>query len=300
MPEVRHVVAAGHEGQRLDNFLLGELKGVPRSRVYRMIRSGEVRVNGRRTKPHARLAKDDRVRIPPVTQSTENKIPRPNAAWMAKLHSSVIFENEDLLVLNKPTGMAVQGGTGEPYGIAETLRETFELDELQLAHRLDKATSGCLVVTKNRKTMNTYHTWFRQRAIQKTYQLIVEGRWPRELSSIDEPLERFKLANGERRVRVNPEGQQATTEFEVLSICRGGTWLAARPLTGRTHQLRVHTQNAGHPVVGDRKYGSRVLEPRPPRLMLHAQALVLPNIGTVEAPTPAEFQIYWTRLKGAG
>ena len=264
-----------------------------------MIRSGEVRVNGSRSKPHTRLMKDDRIRIPPITVSNATAKPRPSDAWVERLRASVIFENEDLLVLNKPTDVAVQGGTGEPFGIAETLAMTFNQDGLQLAHRLDKATSGCLVVTKTRSAMNAYHKWFRDRSIQKTYQLIVEGKWPRELHAIEAPLERYKLANGERRVRVSADGQQASTGFDIRTQCERGTWLLAKPTTGRTHQLRVHAQYAGYPIVGDRKYGSRRFEPRPTRLMLHAHSLTLPSIGEVEAPVPNAFHTYWALLKGA-
>lgn len=297
MAEVRHVVVGSHEGQRLDNFLLSQLKGVPRSRVYRMIRSGEVRVNGRRAKPSARLTPEDKVRIPPVATKSVSDEPRPSKAWIEKLQASVVFENDEIFVLNKPVGVAVQGGTGEPFGIAETLSLVFNQEDLQLAHRLDKATSGCLVIVKHRAAMLEYHRWFRGRAIEKTYQLIVQGSWSRNLLSVDEPLERFKLANGERRVRVSPAGQASSTSFAIQDTCRRATWLTARPLTGRTHQIRVHTQFVKHPIVGDRKYGSRKFEPRAPRLMLHAQALTLPDIGTIETPIPDAFPQYWERLK---
>ena len=209
MAKVQLIQVGERAGQRLDNFLLSHLKGVPRSRVYRMIRSGEVRVNGSRRRPNTRL--------------------------------------------NKPIGVTVHGGSGESFGIAETLEQVFGEKDMQLAHRLDKATSGCLVIAKNRRTLNTYHSAFRNNEIKKSYDVLVEGNWPNELTDVDARIERFHLENGERRVRISEKGQRSRTVFEVVASCSRATWLAARPQTGRTHQIRIHTQFAEHPILGDRK-----------------------------------------------
>lgn len=299
MPAVQSVLVDEHAGQRLDNFLLGQLAGVPRSRVYRMIRSGEVRVNGARCKPHTRLKVDDRVRIPPVRTANKTRVPDPPRRITEMLRESVLFEDANVLVLNKPAGIAVHGGSGEDYGLAEIMARVFETEGLQLAHRLDKATSGCLVATKNRASMLEFHDLFRANTLKKTYLALVEGQWPAEVRTVDARLERFHLPNGERRVRVAATGQRSMTEFSIVSHVTNATWLKVNPHTGRTHQIRVHTQHAGHAVIGDRKYGNRSFQPKSPRLMLHASAIELPEIGPVEAPTPPEFFSYWQALAGA-
>ena len=299
MPAAKLIQVGDRAGQRLDNFLLAQLKGVPRSRVYRMIRSGEVRVNGSRQKPNCRLDYNDKVRVPPVQLEERGPVDVVPPVWIETLRNAVLFEDDDLIVMNKPVGIAVHGGSGEPFGIAEAFEQIFGSKELQLAHRLDKATSGCLVITKNRRTLNAYHDAFRSQAIQKTYDAIVEGTWSVKRKAIDAPIERFHLANGERRVRISDEGQPSKTNVEVVKRTRKATWLRARPLTGRTHQIRVHMQFAGHAVLGDRKYGNRTFRPRAGRLMLHASALESPLIGRVEAPIPADFVKYWDRLAEA-
>ncbi len=296
MASVQLVPVGARAGQRLDNFLLNHLKGVPRSRVYRMIRSGEVRVNGSRRRPSSRLEYNDQVRIPPVRVAEPRESAEAPRVWIENIRSAVLHEDDHVIVLNKPVGMAVHGGSGEAFGIAETLEQVFGNSDLQLAHRLDKATSGCLVIAKDRKTLTAYHSAFRENEIKKTYDVIVEGTWPNSKTSVDAPLERFHLANGERRVRVSDVGQPSRTVFDIVAHRRLATWLAARPVTGRTHQVRVHTQYAGHPILGDRKYGKIKFQPRAPRLMLHARTLDLPDIGQVEAPVPEEIIKFWDRL----
>ena len=296
MASVQLVPVGKRAGQRLDNFLLSHLKGVPRSRVYRMIRSGEVRVNGSRRRPSSRLEYNDQVRIPPVRVAEKSKSAEAPRAWVETLRNAVLHEDANVIVINKPVGIAVHGGSGESFGIAETLEQVFGNNDLQLAHRLDKATSGCLVIVKDRKTLTAYHSAFRENEIKKTYDVIVEGTWLNSKTSVDAPLERFHLANGERRVRVSDVGQPSRTVFDVVAHRRVATWLAARPVTGRTHQVRVHTQYAGNPILGDRKYGNRKFQPRAPRLMLHARTLDLPDIGQVEAPVPEEVLRFWDRL----
>ncbi|MCY4130880.1 MAG: RluA family pseudouridine synthase [Gammaproteobacteria bacterium] len=299
MKNVQLVQVGDRAGQRLDNFLLSHLKGVPRSRVYRMIRSGEVRVNGSRRRPSSRLEFGDQVRIPPVRIEERLESIEAPRAWIDSIKNSVLHEDDDLLVLNKPVGVAVHGGSGEAFGIAESLAKVFGDADMQLAHRLDKATSGCLVIAKNRRTLNRYHSAFRNSDIQKSYDLLAEGKWPIKLTRIDARIERFHLANGERRVRVSESGQRSQTGFEVVASCAKATWLTARPETGRTHQIRIHTQYAGHPILGDRKYGNRKFLPRAPRMMLHARTLELPEVGEIVAPVPPAIVSYWERLKQA-
>ena len=300
MANVRLIKVGERAGQRLDNFLLGQLKGVPRSRVYRMIRSGEVRVNGSRRRPNSRLEFEDQVRIPPVRSNAQFVPIEASQAWVRSIKNSVVYEDDNLIVLNKPVGVTVHGGSGEPFGIAETLEQVFGNANMQLAHRLDKATSGCLVIAKNRQTLSAYHSAFRKNEIRKAYDVLVEGSWPNEVTAIDERVERFHLENGERRVRVSDSGQRSRTGFEVIERCAKATWLTARPLTGRTHQIRIHTQFATHPILGDRKYGNRKFDPRPPRMMLHARTVKLPEIGEIVAPVPAAIVTFWERLQEVG
>ena len=293
------VIVGDHAGQRLDNFLLGHLKSVPRSRIYRMIRSGEVRINGSRCKPSTRLQYTDSVRIPPIRIQAVSDAIYASDALAKQLRNAVVFEDDNLIVLDKPTRLAVHGGTGDAFGIAEVLDQVFRTEGMQLVHRLDKATSGCLVIAKNRPTMNAYHRWFRDNKIEKTYALIVEKAWPRRLAFVEARLERFRLENGERHVRVSDDGQSSRTEFAIQKQSKHATWLVARPLSGRTHQIRVHAQHVGHPILGDRKYGRRDFTPRPARLMLHAQALELPKIGRIETKLPANFVKFWQDLTQA-
>ncbi len=297
MAKVQSVQVGDHEGQRLDNFLMSHLRGVPRSHIFKMIRTGEVRVNGSRCRPHTRLDASDFVRIPPVrVRNDEGEIPIP-PGLLDKLRQAVVYEDSNVIILDKPVGVAVHRGTGERVGIAEVLGRLFETDAMHLLHRLDKATSGCLAIAKNRRTMIDYHRWFREGVIKKKYDVIVEGRWFGARQTVDARLERFHLANGERRVRVNDRGQLSRTEFRVVKRAPVATWLTAHPATGRTHQIRVHAQFINHSILGDRKYGNRHFRPTPPRMMLHARTIALPGVGTIEAPLPAAFSSYWSRLQ---
>ncbi len=299
MANVQLIQVGERAGQRLDNFLLGLLKGVPRSRVYRMIRSGEVRVNGSRRRPSSRLQFNDQVRIPPVRIDERSEVSKAPRSWVDRIKNSVLYEDSDLIVINKPVGVAVHGGSGEPFGIAETLAQVFGDANMQLVHRLDKATSGCLIVAKNRQTLDRYHRVFRNNEIRKSYDALVQGEWPTAKSVVDAGIERFHLENGERRVRISDSGQPSRTMFDVVARCTEATWLSVRPQTGRTHQIRIHTQFAGHPILGDRKYGNRDFLPRASRMMLHAQSLDLPDIGEVVAPLPSEMVSYWERIQQA-
>ncbi len=289
--KARIVEVDAEDGQRLDNFLLGALKGVPRPRVYRMLRRGEVRVNGGRCKPGQRLVRGDRVRIPPHRRSGSDEAPPPKSAAEALLQR-VLYEDDDLLVIDKPSGRAVHGGSGVSFGVVEALRQTHP--RVELAHRLDRDTSGCLMLAKNRRTLLKLHDAFRSQAVGKRYEVVVAGTWPAKLRRVDAPLQRYALPSGERRVRVAGDGEVARTDFEVVArLALPATWLAAFPKTGRTHQIRVHAAASGHPVLGDDKYGVRYGALAAPRLMLHASRLRLVLDGRslrFEAPLPEAFE----------
>ena len=290
------VEVAADELQRLDNFLLGRLKGLPKSRIYRMLRRGEVRVNGGRAKPATRVRGGDCVRIPPhrSAAASAHRDPAPRGVLSA-LVASTIYEDDRLLVLDKPSGLAVHGGSGVSFGIIEALRQHRPQTRYELAHRLDRETSGCLAVAKTRSALRQLHAEFREGRVGKRYDLIVAGRWPAQLRSMAEPLRRYVLANGERRVRVDAAGEPARTDFAVVERFADATWLAAYPKTGRTHQIRVHVAAAGHPILGDEKYaGKSATSGRltSGRLLLHASELKL-LLGAAtkrfKAPLPAAF-----------
>ena len=272
-------IDADEADRRLDNFLLSRLKGVPRSRIYKMIRSGEVRVNKGRAKPDRRLRDGDQVRIPPVrTGSGASSVPREpgTAQW---LEERIIYEDRDLLVLDKPSGLAVHGGSGISFGAIELLRALRgKHDKLELVHRLDRDTSGCLLVAKRRPALRRLHELFRNGEVQKRYTALLLGHWKGGKLIVDEPLLTTQRRNGERHVRVSAEGKQARTRI-VPERSYAGAQLAMIELdTGRTHQIRVHAAHLGHPVAGDRRYGAEndpiVRDFGLRRLFLHASTLV--------------------------
>ncbi len=278
-------VGPEQDGQRLDNFLMAKLRGLPRARVYRMIRSGEVRVNKGRVRPQRRLADGDEVRLPPWA-ATPPKSP-PVGRDFRWLDERIVYEDADLLVLDKPAGLAVHGGSGVSLGLIEALRahrpgERF----LELAHRLDRETSGLILVARRRRALLDLHERLRGRGVKKYYLALVAGGWPASCRQVDAPLRRSVLRSGERIVRVDESGQAASTRFRVLETGGLGeaacTLLRASPLTGRTHQIRVHCWHMGAPIVGDAKYGgersmaaARTLGLA--RMALHASELVLPG-----------------------
>lgn len=289
------------EGQRLDNYLLRMLKGVPRSLVYKIVRKGEVRVNKGRTNVKYRLQAGDIVRIPPVRQTpTQNQTVFP--ALQNRLRDAVLFEDKQLLVLNKPTGMAVHGGSGVSFGVIETLR-SMRPDEqhLELAHRLDRETSGCLIITRRRAALKMIHDLQRQNKIEKKYLALVYGNWGRKTQiRIDAPLQKNTLRGGERMVQVDPAGKQALTLFKVVEKLGDAMLVEATLITGRTHQIRVHLAYAGTPIIGDLKYGddhaNRLYREKGlHRLFLHAKSLSFtnPDTGKVmqfDAPMDDELQ----------
>jgi len=276
---VRHVtVASDSVGQRLDNFLLKICKKVPRTLIYRWIRKGEVRVNKKRAKADQRLHTGDMVRVPPVRQAGVDR-PILSLLWQQLLQQSILYEDEHIIILNKPSGLAVHGGSGENSGLIENLRDLRnDCRFLELVHRLDKATSGCLMIAKDRHTLTTLHTQLRQQEVNKTYHAIVYGRWPTAVNKVDLPLEKYSDAQSTHRTRINAQGKASLTTFNVIeSFGDNATLIAAKLYTGRTHQIRVHTQAMGHNIVGDYKYLQQPINfPFPvKRLYLHATRLQL-------------------------
>jgi 23S rRNA pseudouridine955/2504/2580 synthase len=309
---VRYVEAeAGDVGQRIDNFLLRQLKNVPRSVVYRIVRKGEVRVNGGRVKPDYKLELGDRVRVPPVRQDAQAAPKAPSQSLRDYIASTVIHEDRDLIVVNKPAGVAVHGGSGLAFGVIEALRaQRPELKELELVHRLDRETSGCLLIAKRRSVLRELHAALREREMDKRYLALVGGRWPFGEKTIDLPLKTNQKQGGERVVRVHAEGQEATTTFRpVRHFGKLATLLEVDLGTGRTHQIRVHAAHAGYPVAGDEKYGDRERDAKLKpfglnRMFLHAQSLTFQRSGatepfTVSAPLPEELQSVLDRLEEA-
>jgi len=244
-------------GQRLDNFLLTFLKGVPKSRIYRIIRKGEVRVNRARSKPEYKLEAGDEIRVPPVrVAERESAVPAASSSRLQQIEAAILYEDARLLVVNKPPGVAVHGGSGISYGLIEALR-VLRPDQrfLELVHRLDRDTSGVILVAKKRSVLRVLHDDLRSRQMEKVYWALVAGAWPAKLKKVDAPLAKNELKSGERIVKVDADGKASITEFRVLKRLGDFTWVEARPLTGRTHQIRVHAQQAGFPILGDDKYG---------------------------------------------
>lgn len=300
-------VPADFAGQRLDNFLLRELKGVPKSHIYRVLRKGEVRVNKGRVKPEYRLQAGDVVRIPPIVVSEA-----PPPAFIGddlkqRLEASVIYEDADVLVLNKPSGVAVHGGSGVSFGLIEALRQMRpDCSGLELVHRLDRDTSGCIVLAKRRPVLRHLHEQLREGGMDKRYLALVVGQWPAHRKEVDAPLKKNELRSGERVVRVDAEGKPSLTEFRVIQRFQGATLVEASPITGRTHQIRVHALLAGHPLIGDEKYGEEAVNAQMrglgfKRLFLHACRLSFRLPGSkeervFEAPLPDDLQEALKRL----
>ena len=294
---VRHLtVDADDSGQRLDNYLTKALKGVPRTRLYRALRKGEVRVNKGRAKPDYRVVAGDVVRIPPLHQpapSDPAKIPRH---IFEQLASRIVYEDKDLLVIDKPSGLAVHGGSGLSFGLIESLRQ-MRPDEryLELVHRLDRDTSGLILIARRAPVLRELHRQLREKHIDKRYLALVAGSWPRSVSLVDAPLQKNTLQSGERMVRVSREGKRALTEFSIVERLRGATLIEARPITGRTHQIRVHARHAGFPLLGDDKYSDDRGEAFArdiglKRLFLHAAVLnfSLPESGQLSLKAPLD------------
>ncbi|MFT5397229.1 MAG: 23S rRNA pseudouridine955/2504/2580 synthase [Gammaproteobacteria bacterium] len=295
-------ISAAQENQRLDNFLLRYFKTVPKTRIYRIIRKGEVRVNKKRCKPEYKLQPGDSLRIPPVTVETSSEAaPYLPEKLLDLIAHSILFENEHFLVINKPAGLAVHSGSGIAFGVIDLIRKMRPDDDIELAHRLDRDTSGCLMLTKNRQVLLDMQKRWQDNSIRKIYLALVKGRWPDQLRKVEHRLIKTQLANGERRVFVGENGKTATSLVKVLSTSDSYTLIEVELLTGRTHQIRVHCQAEGHEIAGDNKYGDPAFDKTmrqkgKKRLMLHASSLHLPQSNyTAEtrilAPLPEEFEL---------
>ena len=282
-------------GQRLDNYLIKILKGVPKSRIYRLIRSGEVRVNKKRVKPDTRLMCSDMVRIPPVRISVDNSPPlRVPLALQKQLEQAIIFEDEGLLVINKPAGLAVHGGSGLSYGLIEALREMrTDLQYLELVHRLDKETSGCILLAKKTAVLkHLQQQWSNN--VQKMYWALCDATWQdKPQITVTAKLQKNILKSGERLVTTSKEGKHALSHLHLEKNGQDGCWLKVFIETGRTHQIRVHCAYVGHAILGDIKYGKAAIHAKMPRLFLHAQKIKFEYNGEMKtfiAPIDELFQ----------
>jgi len=291
------------EGQRVDNFLLKLCKGVPKSHIYRILRSGEVRVNSGRVDATYKLKVGDKVRIPPLRLGVKAAPSKPPA-----FNLPLIFEDEGLLAANKPAGLAVHGGSGISYGVIEQLRLARpQAKFLELVHRLDRDTSGLLLLAKKRSVLTAMHELIRTGQMDKRYLVLVQGHWPKGKQHVKLKLQRYVTGAGERRVSVDDDGRESHTVFTLESACGGYSLLQAQLKTGRTHQIRVHLAHLGFPIVGDDKYGDFELNKRlarqgMKRMFLHAWklAFVHPLDGAkleLEAPLPPELENFMSTLK---
>lgn len=283
-------VEADYSGQRLDNYLLRELKGVPKTRIYKALRKGEVRVNKGRVKADYRLNTGDIVRIPPLHQASRPEPPIVPHYWSEQLAQGILYEDAGLLALNKPSGLAVHGGSGLNFGLIECLRQMRPTDRyLELVHRLDRDTSGCILIARKPAILRELHRQLREKKMDKRYLGLVRGKWPKSCRVVDAPLEKNIVQSGERMVRVSQEGKRSITHFSIVERFRGATLVEARPISGRTHQIRVHAKHVGFPLLGDDKYSDDATaaycrEIGLKRLFLHAQSLrfSLPEQGPLE------------------
>ena len=294
-----HTVTDEEAGQRVDNFLMRHFKTVPRSRVYRLLRKGEVRVNRKRVDAEYRLAAGDEVRLPPVRIDAGSDPGRPSTSLLELIEDAVIFQDKHVLVLDKPAGVAVHGGSGLSFGVIEALRASRPRETLELVHRLDRDTSGCLLIARDRATLVALHALIRDGGMHKTYLALVAGSWQLGTKRIDAPLATDNREHGERHVRVAQAGKDSVSVFKPVQFFGSlATLMEVDIPTGRTHQIRVHASFAGHPLLGDDKYGDRernaeLKQHGLKRTFLHAQSLAFewPGSGVpfhVSAPLPAE------------
>ncbi|MBI0006835.1 MULTISPECIES: 23S rRNA pseudouridine(955/2504/2580) synthase RluC [Gilliamella] len=286
-------ISEENEAQRIDNFLITYLKGVPKSMIYRILRKGEVRVNKKRIKPEYKLAIGDQVRIPPIRVS-EKTVPEISTKLnkVADLEKAIIYEDDVILAINKPSGIAVHGGSGLSFGVIEGLRALRpEAKFLELVHRIDRETSGILLIAKKRSALKSLHEQLRLKQMQKNYLALVKGNWPSECKVVQAPLLKNVLKSGERVVKVNAEGKPSETRFKVEERFGFATLVKASPVTGRTHQIRVHTQYANHPIAFDDRYGDSqfdalLTDSKLNRLFLHAA-----NVKFIHPKTLQEMQL---------
>ncbi len=277
-------IAEDRDGQRIDNFLLGYLKGAPRSLIYKLLRSGQVRVNGGRVKAERKLEEGDLIRIPPVRLEEAADKGVPAKGLLDAVQASIVFEDARLLAINKPAGVASHGGSGISFGAIETLRALRPKESLELVHRLDRDTSGLLLIARKRSALTELQALMREDAgrsggIRKRYLALLTGRMPDGVMSVDAPLHVGLRQGGERHVQVNPQGKASLSHFKVLERRGGHSYCEVRIETGRTHQIRAHAQHISHPIAGDDKYGDEAVNKRLreqvglKRMFLHASTL---------------------------
>ena len=291
-------VGPEYEGVRLDNCLISKLKGLPRAKIYSIIRKGEVRINKSRSKPSYRLQINDIIRIPPYTVKPKiNK--KASDINKDKIIHSIMRVEKDFLILNKPAGIACHGGSGICLGLIETIRQLDKnYREAQLVHRIDKDTSGCLVVALKKQILREFHKEIRDKHVDKIYSAVVKGKWPKNLNKIQLSLKKESLRSGERFVQVDKKGKFSETEFELISSGKSNSLVKAKIITGRTHQIRVHSKYKGHPIVGDTKYGDPLYNKELQltglnRMLLHAKSIKFSNMGIEQsAPLPPVFKDY--------
>jgi len=303
-------ISEAQSGQRLDNFLLKHLKGVPKSHIYRLLRSGQVRVNSGRKKPHYKLQPEDVLRIPPVRLSENETADIPQTV-LDTVADTIIFENNDIIAINKPSGFAVHKGSGLRFGIIEIFRQLRPEQELELVHRLDRDTSGCLLLAKNRQMLTLLHELLRHEKtthIEKSYIALLDGHWQHGSKTIDIGLSKIKRG-GEHLMQEDINGDRAISHFEPVEVFNEMsentcTLVKVTIETGRTHQIRVHARYSGHPIIGDSKYGNKQSNQSfrklgLKRMFLHAQQLILPLADpiTINAPLSSELDSFLSSLK---
>jgi 23S rRNA pseudouridine955/2504/2580 synthase len=306
-------VSSHQAGQRIDNFLLKHFKGVPKSHIYRLLRSGQVRVNSGRIKPDYRIQEGDNIRIPPLRYNDSDDATVPETV-LKKLKDAIIYEDEGLICINKPAGIAVHKGSGLRFGVIEAFRQLRPDQPIELVHRLDRDTSGCLLLAKDRDTLNRCHELLRHETIshiRKTYIALLHGHWDESIRTIDIGISKVKRS-GEHIMQSDETGDRAVSHFELLEQFDGELPCCLVQVvieTGRTHQIRVHSRHAGHPIIGDSRYGDKAAnkahrEQGLKRLMLHAKSLYLPPLNStsdtpisIEAPLETEFASYIEQLR---
>ena len=278
-----YIVDEEYEDVRLDNCLISRLKNLPRSKIYSIIRKGEVRVNGSRSKPDRRLKKDDVIRIPPYRIEERNQN-RASKSLIELLEERIIYNKNSVLILNKPEGLASHGGSGLKLGLIEAVRQIEDkFKNAQLVHRLDRGTSGCIVLSLKRSVLRTLNTEMREGRVEKKYLAIVGSKWPHKEIQITSNLKKNHLRSGERHVIETPDGKQSIPKFKRLKCNQKVCLLECTLLTGRTHQIRVQVSNEGHPIIGDKKYGQVELnnfysKRGIKRMLLHAKEINFPEI----------------------
>lgn len=308
--DVRHIIVnASQKHRRIDNFIIKILGKVPKSRIYQMLRRGEVRVNGGRIKQDYRLQIGDKVRIPPVYIKIIEKNPIPNDYLINLVKDSLIYENSQIIVVNKPAGVVVHGGSGRSFGIIEILRYLRPADsELQLVHRLDAETSGCLLIAKNIDRLRLLHAYLREGKIEKQYIALLKGQLSSKSIEVAEPMQKKLTKSGERIVAITKQGKRALTKFISRKEFRQATLTNVKLYTGRTHQIRVHADHIQHPVAGDTKYGDNLFNKEMrklglKRMFLHASELRIPAAHgkekdlIIEIPLPAMLEEFLLRLE---